>query len=1116
MSIFGEHATRPQMDRGFRSTIIAAVLLAIALAAGTLAAPAAQAAGGLDGVFHSPYGNDELYATAPTERAPRDPMSGEAVRVNATTWPIAAGQTVWVTWTKNGVNQTPVGAQFGYNSGNNSYWTIDLGSFARGDQVSYTVNADVNGAGQKSTTPFSFATTSWSQVTDVTSVVDNGTSVDLVTGDSAGNFTPRIRYAFPRADGFDTQIAPTGSGLTLAGTAPYVLSQTATTVTIATSGLQLKIQKSPYRLSVYKADGTTLVTRQYDPAFFRNIGWASDGKSTVTKIEDHLLSPTGERFEGFGERYDRLDHRGSDVLNYVYNQYQDQGASKRTYLSVPYFTNSAGYGVHVPSTRNAIFNIATARSDMAGFTVDTSGALNSTLTYQFFTGTPAEMLEDYTASTVRPALPPKWAFGLWMSANEWNTQAKVEAEFAQVAQTGIPHTAIVLEQWSDEATFYLWKGANYTPKAGSEKFLSSDLSFPANGPWTNPKAMIDKAHAQGIKVLLWQIPVLKENFTTNPTTAPQQHLNDKAYATAQGFVAKNGDGTPYRIPSGQWFGDSLIPDYTSNTATQWWMSKRDYLVDEMGVDGFKTDGSEAVFGRDVRFADGRRGDEMHNAYPNEYTGAYADYVSAKVGPEGALFSRAGTSGAQANSIFWAGDQSSSFGAFQEAVRAGQSAGQSGVPFWSWDLAGFTGSFPSAELYLRSAAQATFSPVMQYHSEKADPVPSEARTPWNVQARSGNTSVVPTFAKFANVRMNLLPYTYTEASNSAATGAPMMQAMAYAYPGDSQAAARDQQYLYGRNLLVAPITSAGATSKELYLPAGEWYDLWNGGRALGGTKTYSAGLDTIPVYAKAGAVLPLNLNANYELGGTIGNSVANYTNLTFRVYPSSAASSYGYFDDSAGATKQITQVADRVANTVTIGLPALATKSTLQISGTKPSGVTIGGAAVTPVASVAALAAATQGWYWDPSQQLTLVKTTSALAARTVVLAGVDKAAYEAEFGLGTAVSTNTDHPGYTGVGFVDGFAAVGDSVEVDVWAEAAASHAIVLRYSNGSGSNATRTIYRNGTAVGTITLPPTTNWDTWATASLPATLTSGAQKIKVGFASGDATGINLDSIAISR
>lgn len=1116
MVLITKSGGRATARRGKRRASVAAIVTVIGLAIGALTAPPAYAAGGLDGVFHSPYGNDEVYAQAATERAPRDPMAGEAVRINATTWPIAPGQTVWVTWSKNGVDQTPIGAQYAYNSGNNTYWTVDLGSFARGDRISYTVNADVNGGNQKKTSPFSFSTTSWSQVTGITNVVDNGTSVDLVTGDSAGDFTPRIRYAFPRADGFDTQISPTGSGLTLSGTEPYTVSQDSSTVTIATSALQLKIQKNPYRLSVYKGDGTTLITRQYDPTQFRNIGWASDGETTVTKIEDHLLTPSGERFEGFGERYDRLDHRGSDVLNYVYNQYQDQGATKRTYLSIPYFTNSAGYGVHVPSTRNAIFNLATARSDMAGFTVDTSGALGSTLTYQFFTGTPAEMLDDYTASTVRPALPPKWAFGLWGSANEWNTQAKVEGELAKMNQTGIPHTAMVLEQWSDEATFYLWKGANYTPKAGGAKFSSSDLSFPSNGPWTDPKAMIDQAHAQGVKVLLWQIPVLKENFSSNPSTAPQQHLNDRSYAAAQGYLAKNADGSPYRIPSGQWFGDSTIPDYTSQAATDWWMSKRDYLVDEMGIDGFKTDGSEAVFGRDVQFADGRKGDEMHNAYPNEYTGAYADYVADKIGPDGALFSRAGTSGAQGNSIFWAGDQSSTFGAFQEAVRAGQSAGQSGVPFWSWDLAGFTGSFPSSELYLRSAAQATFSPVMQYHSEKADPSPSEARTPWNVQARTGDTSVVPTFTKFANVRMNLLPYTYTEATNSAATGAPMMQAMAYAYPSDSQAASRDQQYLYGRNLLVAPITSQGTTSKDLYLPQGEWYDLWNGGRATGGAKTYNAGLDTIPVYAKAGAVLPLNLNADYQLGGTIGNSVDQYANLTFRVYPSQSASSYGYFDDDTDTTKQITQVADRVAKTVTVGLPALTTKSTLQASGTKPSSVTVGGATVSQAASLSALKSATQGWFWDPAQQLTLVKTTASTTARSVILNGVDKAAYEAEFGAGNGVSTNTNHAGYTGTGFVDGFESVGDSVEVDVFAESAASHDVVLRYSNGSGTNATRTVYRNGTAVGTLTLPPTGGWATWGTASLPVNLTAGAQKLRVGYAQGNSTGINLDSIGLSR
>ena len=213
-----------------------------------------------------------------------------------------------------------------------------------------------------------------------------------------------------------------------------------------------------------------------------------------------------------------------------------------------------------------------------------------------------------------------------------------------------------------------------------------------------------------------------------------------------------------------------------------------------------------------------------------------------------------------------------------------------LAYTAWDLAGFTGAFPSAELYLRSAAQATFSPIMQYHSEKAAPSPSEARTPWNVQARTGDTRVVPAFRTFANVRMNLIPYLYTEARASAAIGAPMMRAMSFAFPGDAAAAGRDQQYMFGSQLLVAPITTQGATSKNLHLPAGEWYDLWNGGRFTGpGSKTYHAGLDTIPVYARPGAIIPLNLNADYQLGGEIGNSVDAYTNLVFRIYPSGTSS-----------------------------------------------------------------------------------------------------------------------------------------------------------------------------------------------------------------------------------
>lgn len=1102
----GQFRSRPRV-----ATTLGLILAMLLLQLG--ASPSATA-GELNGVYHDPYGYDELYGTQPTERAPRDPMAGQNVEINATTWPVSSGQSVWVTWTKNGVDQTPIGAAWDYNADNNSYWKLNLGSFSRGDQISYTVHADVDGTNEQTSGPFSFSVTSWSGTTDVTGYVDNGNSVDISTGDSAGELSPKIRYAFPEPDRFHTQIAPNGTGLDIAGSAPYTVTDSTSELRIATSDLELRIQKSPYRASVHKSDGS-LIAQQYDPATFRNVGWASDGSGTVTKIEDHWYTPSGERFEGFGERYDYLNQRGQDVHNYVYNQYQNQGSTHRTYLSVPFFTNSGGYGISVPSDRYSIFNLGTHLSDMAGFTVDTDGGMNSTMDYHFYTGSRKNILDDYTTQTGKPKLPPKWAFGLWMSANEWNTQDEIESELANVTNHNIPHSAMVLEQWSDEATFYIWHGADYTPTSGSGSLSYSDLTFPDGTAWRDPKAMVNAAHNQDIKVLLWQIPVLKENFDSNPSTAPQQHINDRDYAMQQGYVLGDGNGGEYRIPSGRWFGDSTVPDYTSQSATDWWMSKRSYLFDDVGIDGFKTDGSEAVFGRDVTAADGRNGDELHNGYPNEYTGAYDDYVSSKTGGDGTIFSRAGTTGAQTNSIFWAGDQASTFEAFREAVRAGISAGQSGVPFWAWDLAGFTGSFPTSELYLRSTAQATFSPIMQYHSEKADPATSEARTPWNVQARTGDTSVIPTFRKFANIRMNLIPYLYTEAKNSSDTGLPMMQAMSIAYPGDATAAAKEQQYMFGRQLLVAPITTEGATSKDVYLPQGEWYDFFNGGRAQGaGTKTYYAGTDDIPVYARAGAIVPLNLNANYQFGGNISNSVTDYTNLAFRIYPS-GTSSYDYFEDSAGQTRTMTSTADWANHTVTVDTPALTTASTLQVASSKPSSVTNDGVTLTEEASAADLNAATQGWYWDPEQQLTMVKLPSDTANRTVVLNGVDKAAYEAEFGDQTGTATDTDHTGYTGLGFVDQFDAAGDSVAFDVNAENTGTHELRFRYANAL-SEARRTVYVDGNAVGTVSLPTLADWDTWGTATLSTSLGAGRHSIRLSFDSDDYGAINLDNLTVGR
>ncbi len=293
-----------------------------------------------------------------------------------------------------------------------------------------TVRADVNGTGQITTGRSPSPSHRWSSVTNVASYTNNTTSVDVTTGDSAGSFTPKIRFAFPTVDSFRLQLAPSGGGLNISGLSSYTVSSTASTLTISTTALVLKIQKTPYRLAVYKGDGTTLITRQYDPGTFRNLGWASDGSTTITRIEDHYLSPTSERFSGFGERYDELDQRGNDVHNYVYNQYRDQGSYHRTYLSVPFFTNSAGYGIYIPSTRYAIFNIGTSLSDMAKLHRQHRRQPQLHARLLLLQRLAQGDLDDYTSVTGGPQLPPKWAFGLWMSANEWNTQTEVNNEIA--------------------------------------------------------------------------------------------------------------------------------------------------------------------------------------------------------------------------------------------------------------------------------------------------------------------------------------------------------------------------------------------------------------------------------------------------------------------------------------------------------------------------------------------------------------------------------------------------------------------------------------------------------------------------------------------------------------
>lgn len=582
---------------------------------------------------------------------------------------------------------------------------------------------------------------------------------------------------------------------------------------------------------------------------------------------------------GMGERFDGVDRMGKRTECAVIEKFTRQGAY--TYFPIPFFFCNDGHGVFVDTSYAVTFTLTLGHVQIEIPAEECS--------VTFYHGTPKEMIAAFVRKTGAASLPPKWAFGPWASANRWNKQRDIEEELEQIKRHKYPATVLVIEAWSDEATFYIWNGAQYKAKPAEQFFTADDFKF--GEPWPSPQDMIDALHDAGIHIVLWQIPALKQLEAGEQCP---QHDADDAYAIEQGYVVKNPDGTPYRIPK-QWFIGAHVPDFTNPAAQAWWMQKRQYLLD-MGVDGFKTDGGEFIHDPAVMFDNGRDGYAMRNAYPAVYEKTYADAI----GRQRVLFSRAGYTGGQNTPIHWAGDQVSTFAELRAVLGAGLSLGLSGVPFWGFDIAGFAGEFPSAELYLRATALAAFAPVMQWHSETlggqyggSESGDVNDRSPWNVAARTNSARVLSVAGFYARLRMNLLPELYRQARIAAETGAPMMRHMVYDYPDDPAACACHDAFMLG-DLLVAPVLEEGSRRRSVYLPSGEWYDFLAGAMTKGGRSiTVNADAEQIPVFLRSPGAVALNLGCGLTLGSDVGNRTDAYQNLVFCV---AGAANYEFFDD----------------------------------------------------------------------------------------------------------------------------------------------------------------------------------------------------------------------------
>lgn len=757
-------------------------------------------------IRHRPMGNGNRYEPLYEERFPKLVTESDGVTVFVRAAPLSADKPVGLI----------IGDELLAGTPEAEGWRFDLPPRPAGSVVNYRFRfADGTAVSQE----FTYEVLSNRQAGSIVGVttgpdrlVFHADGADLSVSLSKGQ--PRLSIA-PASN----TAATTASGTFTLGAARFILIDGALDIVLGAATLGL-----------------------------RGIDRLEDATGRVVSIEARLRTPRCGIF-GLGERYNALDQWGQRVDQFVYNQYKNQGL--RTYIPMPVFYTDAGFGLWLATDSYSWFDFGCGDPDTIRFGVEAA-----TLDLVLLSGAVTGQITQFIDQTGAPANVPAWALGPWMSSNNWDNQAEVERQLALTAEHGIPATVLVIEAWSDEATFYIFNDATYAAKPGSEPFTYDDFSFPEWGRWPDPKGMVETIHAEGVKLILWQIPVIKHVTSLDH---PQKN-RDEAHFLERGYGVSHPDGSPLRLPEG-WFKDSLLMDFTHIEGKQWWFDKRRYLL-ELGIDGFKTDGGEMIWGQDLVFADGTTGLTNRNRYPGDYISAYYDFAQAN---SGITFSRSGYTGAQAYPAHWAGDERSTWDAFKRSILAGLSAGMSGIIFWGWDMAGFSGEVPGAELYIRSAQMAAFCPIMQYHAESKAEF-NQDRTPWNIAERSGDPRALTLYGFYARLRMALLPYFVAEAAHCVAARTPLMRPMLLDYPDDPQTTGLWDQYRLGRDLLVAPVIAAGATSRPVHLPQGRWWHLldecWYEG---GATRDVAAPLSSIPVFARNGALIPFAFHGKPQLG-----------------------------------------------------------------------------------------------------------------------------------------------------------------------------------------------------------------------------------------------------------
>ena len=585
-------------------------------------------------------------------------------------------------------------------------------------------------------------------------------------------------------------------------------------LTVRSGRLELKITKAPASFTYY-----------YDGKKITNIGdrFGHAMVSTMQTPEGPYMRcqfdvDIGEKLYGLGERFTPFVKNGQ-----VVDMWNEDGGtcSEIAYKNIPFYLSSKGYGLLVNSSGKVSYELCSEVVTRAQFSLP-----GEKLDFMVIGGGDGKsVLQNYTALTGRPALPPAWSFGLWLTTSfTTDYDEKTVRSFVDgMAQRNIPLHVFHFDcYWMKENEWcnFTWDEAMFDDAPAMLRRMKEERNLHIC-VWINP-------------YIGQKSPLFKEGMKN-------------------GYLLKRPNGDVWQWDL--WQAGMGIVDFTNPAAWAWYQEKLRALLDQ-GVDCFKTDFGERI-PTDVVYYDGSDPELMHNYYPYLYNKCVFDLLEAYKGRgQACLFARSATVGGQKFPVHWGGDCSSNYLSMAESLRAGLSLCLSGFGFWSHDISGFEGTAP-ADVYKRWAAFGLLSTHSRLHGSNS------YRVPWLF-----GEEAVDVLRKFTNLKCTLMPYLYSAAVEAHQTGVPAMRAMLLEFPQDIPCQDLDRQYMLGERLLVAPVfTKEGDV--DYYLPAGTWTNLLDNRVVEGGRWLHEVhDFMSLPLMVRENTLLPIGAddqNVEYDYG-----------------------------------------------------------------------------------------------------------------------------------------------------------------------------------------------------------------------------------------------------------